>query len=50
MIDEGYKKLEIYQLAHRLAIDVHAMTMNLPKHELYEEGSQILEVSVGSDR
>jgi four helix bundle protein len=41
VIDEGYKKLEIYQLAHRLAIDVHAMTMNLPKHELYEEGSQI---------
>ena len=41
MIDEGYKKLEIYQLAHRLAIDVHAMTMNLPKHELYEEESQI---------
>ena len=41
MIDEGYKKLEIYQSAHQLAIDVHAMTMNLPKHELYEEGSQI---------
>lgn len=41
MTDEGYKKLGIYQLAHRLAIDIHAMTMNLPKHEMYEEGSQI---------
>ncbi len=41
MIDQGYKKLEIYQLAHTLAIEVHMMTMKLPKFEMYEEGSQI---------
>lgn len=41
MIDEGCKKLEIYQLAHRLAIEVHALTLKLPKYELYEEGNQI---------
>ncbi|UCG91811.1 MAG: four helix bundle protein [candidate division WOR-3 bacterium] len=38
---EGYKKLRIYQKAHKLAIKVHKMTLHLPKFELYEEGSQI---------
>jgi len=37
----SYKDLEIYQLAYELAIDVHQMTMKLPKYELYEQGSQI---------
>ena len=41
MIDEGYKKLEIYKLAHSLAIEAHRMTMKLPKFEMYEQGSQI---------
>jgi four helix bundle protein len=38
---QSYKDLEIYQKAHRLAIEVHALTTRLPKFELYEEGSQI---------
>ena len=38
---KSYKELEIYQLAYKLAIEVHKMTMNLPKYELYEQGSQI---------
>jgi len=38
---EGYKKLRIYQKAHKLAVKVHKMTLHLPKFELYEEGSQI---------
>ena len=38
---QGYKKLKIYQRAHDLAIQVHKMTMKLPKFELFEEGSQI---------
>ena len=37
---QGYKDLEIYQLAHRLSIEVHRVSMELPKFELYEEGSQ----------
>ena len=41
MIDAGYKKLEVYQLAHKLAVEVHQMSMSLPKHEMYEQGSQI---------
>lgn len=39
--DKGYKRLEIYQLAHSLAVRVHKMSLTLPAHERYEEGSQI---------
>jgi len=37
-----YKDLEIYKLSHTLAVEIHKMTLKeLPKLELYEEGSQI---------
>jgi len=38
---KSYRDLEVYQLAHRLAVEVHKMTLNLPKFEMFEEGSQI---------
>ena len=39
---QSYEDLEIYQLAKMLAIEVHRMTLDeLPKFEIYEEGSQI---------
>ena len=37
----SYRDLNVYQLAHSLAVQVHALTMNLPKHEMYEEGAQV---------
>ena len=37
----SYKDLDIYKLAYKLAIDVHKMTMTLPKYEMYEQGSQV---------
>ena len=38
----SYKKLEIWQEARTLVIDIHKMTLEkLPKFELYEEDSQI---------
>ncbi len=37
----SYRKLEIWQLARELTIDIHSMSMTLPKFEMYEEGSQI---------
>jgi four helix bundle protein len=40
-IDQGYKKLRIYIVAHELAVKVHKMTMKLPKYEMFEEGGQI---------
>jgi len=39
---QSYKDLEIYQLSHKLAIEVHKMTLEeLPKFEMYEEGRQV---------
>jgi len=38
---EEYKRLEVYQLAHQLAVEIHAVSLRLPKYELYEQGSQI---------
>jgi four helix bundle protein len=37
----SYKDLEIYNLAYALALQVHHLTLELPKHELYEQGSQL---------
>lgn len=38
----SYKKLEIWQLAKELSIDIHKMTLTeLPSFEKFEEGSQI---------
>jgi four helix bundle protein len=37
----SYRKLQIWILAREIVIDVHEMTLKLPKFELYEEGSQI---------
>ncbi|MDI6810619.1 MAG: hypothetical protein QMD80_02925 [archaeon] len=34
---QTYKDLEIYQLSHKLAIDIHRGSLGLPKFELYEE-------------
>jgi four helix bundle protein len=39
--DDGYKKLDVYAKSHTLAIKVHAMTLSLPRYELYEQGSQV---------
>jgi four helix bundle protein len=38
---KSYRELEIYQESKRLAIEVHKVSLCFPKHELYEEGSQI---------
>lgn len=37
----SYKNLQIWQLAREVVIDIHAMSLELPKFELYEQGSQI---------
>jgi len=38
---QSYRDLKIYQLAHKLAVEIHEMTLKLPKFEMYEEGAQI---------
>jgi len=38
----SYRKLEIWQMARDLSIDIHKMTLEkLPKFEMFEEGTQI---------
>lgn len=37
----SYKNLEIWKLAREVVIEVHAMSLNLPKFEHFEEGQQI---------
>jgi len=37
----SYKKLEIWQLARELTVEVHKMTFTLPKFEQFEEAQQI---------
>jgi four helix bundle protein len=37
----NYKDLEVWQIARELSIEIHRMTLPLPKFEMYEEGSQI---------
>ncbi len=41
MAFKSYKDLDIYKKAHKLAIEVHQMSLKLPKFEMFEEGSQI---------
>lgn len=39
---QGYKDLAIYTKTHKLAVEIHEMTLHkLPKFEMYEEGQQI---------
>lgn len=38
---KSYKDLDIYKESRRLAIEIHKISLSLPKFELYEEGSQI---------
>jgi len=38
---KSYKDLEIYKESKKLAVEIHKISLSLPKFELYEEGSQI---------
>ena len=38
---QSYRDLDIYKKAHKLAIEIHQMSLKLPSFELYEEGNQI---------
>ena len=38
---KGYRDLKVYRSAHDLGVKAHHLSMRLPKHELYETGSQL---------
>ncbi len=41
MGDRSFRDLAVYQLSFQLAVEVDRMSKTLPRHELYEVGSQI---------
>jgi len=41
MTAKSYRDWPMYQLAFKLAVEIHRMSLQLPKYEMYEEGSQI---------
>jgi four helix bundle protein len=38
---KSYRDVDVYIESKRLAIEIHKISLPLPKHEMYEEGSQI---------
>ena len=38
---KSYRDLDIYNESKKLAIEIHKISLSLPKLELYEEGSQV---------
>lgn len=38
---KSYRDLDVYKLSFDLAIEIHQLSLELPKYELYEIGSQI---------
>jgi four helix bundle protein len=38
---KSYRELEVFKESKQLGIEIHKMSLMLPKFELYEEGSQI---------
>lgn len=37
----SYRKLEVWQLAREIVIEIHKMSLSLPKFAMFEEGQQI---------
>lgn len=44
---KNYKDLEIYIMSYDFAIELHELSLSLPKYEMYEEASQIRRSSKG---
>ena len=40
-----YKNLEIWRLADEVVVEIHEMTLTLPRFEMFEEGRQITKSS-----
>lgn len=40
-MEQGHKSLRVYQLAHAIAVNIHRISLSLPRFELFETGSQI---------
>lgn len=38
---KSYRDLDIYKSAYQPALEIHHMSLKLPKYELHEQGSQV---------
>ena len=38
---QSYKDLEVYKKSYQSALEMHRMTLEFPRHEMYELGSQL---------
>ncbi len=38
---KSYRDLEVFQESKRLAIEIHKISLTLPKFEMYEEGVRL---------
>jgi four helix bundle protein len=38
---KSYRDLEVYKESKKMAVEVHKMSLTLPKFELFEEGGQV---------
>ncbi len=38
---QSYKDLEVYRRSYQAALELHQMTLEFPRHEMYELGSQL---------
>jgi four helix bundle protein len=45
LMDGSHRDLEVYALAHAMGVRLHKFSLLLPKHELYETGSQLRRAS-----
>lgn len=43
----SYEDLEIYTFSYKLAVEIHKVSLGLPKYEFFEESSQIRRSSKG---
>jgi four helix bundle protein len=44
-MNNGYRDLEVYRLAHDLGVALHEFSLKMPKYELFETGSQLRRAS-----
>ncbi|MBI4743321.1 MAG: four helix bundle protein [Actinobacteria bacterium] len=40
-MENGYERLEVYKRAMELSLVIHRISLDFPKHELHELGSQV---------
>ncbi len=42
----SYQDLEVYQKAYQMSLDMHKLTFEFPRHEMYELGSQLRRAAI----